>query len=252
MATPKQLSIPTVILLLCTARGFADRILDYNTTIDYTIEADPNDEGAGVLIVEGTNANPPTVVNIVEPAYINRDVTLRDASVLNVYGGRLNGHDDGLGAIDNSTVSLYGGEFSSPGAAVSAYGHATINIYDGLIHNETDAEGWSTINIFGGAFEAAIDANDEQARVYIHGGIIPGLRVDEQCVITVYGRDFNFPYGPIGDSSGTLIGTLAGGDLINAPFEILSEGSIVLAVPEPPSVLLSVLAVLGLGTLRRC
>ncbi len=91
----------------------------------------------------------------------------------------------------------------------------------------------------------------------VSGGAILSMSAGKEsgthdCVITVDGSGFNYPYGPIPDASGTLTGTLASGDPISAAFEIYSDASIVL-VPEPSSLvgLIGILVTAGLGYIRR-
>lgn len=64
---------------------------------------------------------------------------------------------------------------------------------------------------------------------HLQGQIVISLdTVIDYSVITVAGSGFNYPYGPISDASGTLTGTLASGDAINAGFQTYSSASIVL------------------------
>jgi hypothetical protein len=225
----------------------ADYIIDYDTTIDYTIIPD-------VSIVEGTNPNPPTIVDIVEPAVLDGDrITVKDSSILNVYGGNLDLGDDGVEAIDSSTVNFFGGEIFDE---VGAYGHSTINVYDGLFRgHHFSAEEWGTLNIFGGTIEAEIHATEKEGQVHIHGGNILRLEVGEWCQITVYGTGFNYPYGPIPDNAGVLTGVLASGQPINAEFNIdktySEDVSIVLAVPEPSTLVMLATSAVGLSFVVR-
>ena len=101
--------------------------------------------------------------------------------------------------------------------------------------------------LFGG-----VDANDN-SRVSISGGLFESLRAgrssgDHTSLITIAGSGFNYPFGEIPDSAGTLTGMLANGDPIDAPFSIYDNASIVL-VPEPAT--LSLLALGGLALLSR-
>jgi len=120
------------------------------------------------------------------------------------------------------------------------------------------------LKISRGAYTNIADGDIKLASVWkgdISGGEIGSLSVNGLCNITggviselvsggtvyIYGSGFNYDYGAITDSIGTLTGVLNNGDIINSSFEISEGGSIVL-IPEPGSLLL-----LGLGSvlLRR-
>ena len=236
-----------VVLALSGSAGQATaEVIDYDTTIDYTIE-----EEIGVF--EGANPNPPTIVNVVEPATIG-GIAAADSSVVNVYGGRIvstgDDADEAVIATDTGVVNFFGGEVISNFEALATFGHGTINVYDGLFRSWVDAEEYGTINIFGGSFEGPIIAGDTEAQIHIHGGNIPRLEVGEWCQMTVYGTGFNYPYGPIPDDAGVLTGVLSNGQAINAEFNIdktYSENvSIVLAMPEPSTFAMLATSAVGL------
>ena len=100
-----------------------------------------------------------------------------------------------------------------------------------------------------------VDAHDN-SRVSISGGLIDSLRAgftsgEHTSIITIAGSFDDYDYGEIPDASGTLIGVLANGDPINAPFEIHGDASIIL-VPEPCAwIILATAAVAFLGFARR-
>ena len=52
------------------------------------------------------------------------------------------------------------------------------------------------------------------------------------------GANFNYPYGPITDISGTLTGTLFSGESVNWYFERLYASSIYLLIPAPGALVL--------------
>jgi hypothetical protein len=251
-----------VLVSVGVGRAEADVVIDYDTTIDYTITD-------SVRIVEGGNPNPPTVVDIVEPAYVSRNVRAFDFSIVNVRGGTIGGYDDEtLTAYDTSTVNVYGG---SLGGEVNVINNGVVNIYGGYVF-DADAAGSGTLNIYGGEvggpnatdgstvniFDGQIDGirATDSGTVSIHGGtIVSDMRSGvgrgyHDSVITVFGTDFNYPYGPIPESSGVLTGVPANGGSIDVTFEIYSDASIVL-VPEPCTVVLLAMGVLGLAARTR-
>jgi hypothetical protein len=99
-----------------------------------------------------------------------------------------------------------------------AYTQSTVDISGGTIQ-DLEAYAQSTVNISGGRIQHLGAGDDSGSR---------------DCIITVRGMEFNYPYGSIPDSSGTLTGTLLSGDPIDASFRIRGDASIML-VPEPSS-----------------
>jgi hypothetical protein len=101
-------------------------------------------------------------------------------------------------------------------------GTSSVNITGGTIQNEIDAQGSSTVTIAG-------------------GNIFGDLNPENSSTIFIVGSGFNFPYGPVSTSSGSLMGTLASGHLLDVFFNIDGEAHLVL-VPEA-----STLALLACG-----
>jgi len=278
-------AVPLAVwLTICRVQ--AEVVIDYNTTIDYAVSdnvrivegANPNPPTI-VDIVTGAILWELRVEDSSELNFfggrLGDPIRAVDHSVVN-FSGRIS---DDVNCYDFSTLNISGGECD----AVYAYDFATVNVYDGEISDELEAGQHSTVNISGGTFPDGVYAVDSST-VNVSGGIITGdptwssLHAGDQselnlsggeisrlisgwiwpngepqtAVVTVYGTEFNYPYGPIGDSSGTLTGTLASGDLIDAPFEIYGDASIVLVVPEPASlVALGIAALCGLACARR-
>ena len=202
------------VLTLLSGRQAKSVTIDYDTVIDYRIPE--------VLeVVDGADS---TTVDIISGASIEA-VRVYDTSTVNFYGGTNWGDTD---CYDSSTVNVYGGEFDDD---VVGEDFSTVNIFDGRIGEGLQAKGSSIVNLFGGSVEV------------IWAG---GWSDLHDAILTVVGSGFNLPYGPIAEDSGTLTGTLANGDPINASFRIFSDASIVLAVPEPSSIALPVAAAIGL------
>jgi hypothetical protein len=192
------------------------------------------------------------------------DVFADNSATVNLYGG----FDDGIGSCDfdvrgmgSSSLNFFDGCFED----VSVYGSSKSEIYGGVFEEDFEAYDSSKIDVWGGG--PSIEANDTStirvfdgsprvgaanaSSVHIFGGHIRGVLhagfprpgTPSSAVITVYGIDFNYPYGPIPDAEGTLTGTLSNGDTINSEFSIRNGASIVLQVPEPSSAVLLVMAV---------
>ena len=144
---------------------------------------------------------------------------------------------------------------------------ATVNILPGAIvtknfHIQIPS---SVVNMYGGRLEYMCYGHDGQANIY--GGFISvgkGWNIYVYILGTaefnIYGKDFNYPYGPIpktaGWNDGTLTGTLHMGEEISWIFRYPETASIILhemeVIPVPGSCILAGLGI-GLVTwLRRC
>ena len=265
--------LPSLLLVANVLGGGADAtaevIIDFDTTIDSTIIDN-------VRIIRGTNPFPPTTVEVVAPAAISGEVRVEDDSVLNITAGTFQSNDAmALSATDSSIVNMYDGVLSSDddmefggtsqlnvyggilGSEIQSIESSTINVFNGELR-DADAADLSTWNIYGGTeapdlsdssvlniyggLDLVVVARDSSLANVYGGGVIllsagtTSTSVVHESVITVYGHDFNYDYGPIADDAGTLTGTLLNGDPIEVPFAIYSNASIMLAVPEPASV----------------
>jgi hypothetical protein len=207
----------------------------------------------------------------------NSVVNLTNANVL-----------DDLEAFGDSTTNVYSGNFDED---VEAGDAAVVNIYGGAFGTgfedggQITSEGDSVINIFGGTFTGPFLAADEDdpsetlydvealegGSVHIHGGLFQGgpdgmfeIFADFFSTITIYGLDFEvngFPAGPgpIPNAGGTISGTLADGtpfhvDSFTREFLPVNEaGQIILVnVPEPATLGLWLLGLVGIAAARRC
>ena len=268
----RRLTIPMALVLMIAAGGHLQGqiVISQDTTIDYTTEEDVHIvEGADppTVVEVVTPASLRSHTRVFDSSILNVNggtvplVYAHDSSVVNYTGGgwcsvmethdastaNLSGGFNDLFAYGSSTVNLTG---ESVGEIWAAYDSSTMNIPGGG-SDFLQAHDSSEVNISGGLFwpsasesskvnvsggTIALSASDSAA-VTISGGTITSLAAGEEsgahtCVITVEGSGFNYPYGSISDVTGTLTGTLAGGDPINADFDIYSNASIVL-VPEP-------------------
>jgi hypothetical protein len=159
-----------------------------------------------------------------------------DGSTVTISGGTMStsaGGYNGWGvyATDNSTVYILGGTVSTFNTWVRSRG-----VY---VENSTAYISGGTISAWG-SYADAIYANNN-GRVDISGGSFSSQRASpwwgsscditasNNSVINIYGTGFNYGFGPISDTSGTLTGTLADGTSINLTFLRTQGGEIVLA-----------------------
>jgi len=253
-----------LIAAATAASAAAQMTIDQSTTLDQTIEED-------IEIVAGSN--PPTIANVVAPASLRGHVRVYDNSELNFTGGVASGlieaydssivhyasdrYSSGLELSDSSMGTVAGGI-----NGVATYGSSTVTMLEGAVAETWFAWGESVMVIYDGRTEFLLSHDDSEIRIFggsfspwardasridIRGGTIDDLMAGDStgehtAVIRVFGSDFNYPYGPLPDEVGTLTGVLSSGESISAPFEIHSGASIVLAVPEPSSLILSAMA----------
>ncbi len=252
--------------------------LEHSTSIDSRVYGD-------LYALDGPPGSPPTVVEMTETAYVDGWVEVFGSSTLNITGGRtfrdviawdsshlniISGdgivRDDSIIARDSSTLTISGGSFED----ASAFDTATLNFLGGTAGEDITGLGSSTVNILGGIIGDDLVAYDSclmnisggnmsnggveaygASRVSISGGLIESLRAgrasdEHSSIITIAGNGFNYPFGEIPDSQGTLTGMLANGDPIDALFQIHSNASIVL-VPEPSTFVLLSMGAAGLA-----
>ena len=225
-------AVLTAVLLSCNpAQAVAGLVIDHNTTIDYRID------GIDVEVVDG--ASPPTTVQIVEGGYIEENVLAYGSSIVQMYGGEIH---DGLDVFDAGTIDITGG---SVGDILRAHDSGIVSFTDGRFHDYVIADDFSTVSLAGGELWGVKAFG--HSHVLVSGGtgwaeleqVESGLLANETGTIYIRGTGFNYPYGAIPVSSGTLTGVLANGDPFQTRFDISGGGTIKL-VPEP-----STLALLG-------
>jgi hypothetical protein len=168
----------------------------------------------------------PTTLNLLLGSEIEKDVRVYDTSIVNFYDGLINGD---LRANDCSVANIFGGEI---GGKLLSYDYSIANVY-------------------GGEMDGLVTRNYSVANVY--GGLIgEGLISRGNSVANVYGTGFNYPYGPITDTSGTLTGTLTSGESANWHFERFGASNIYLKpIPAPGAFVLGGLGVGLVSWLRR-
>jgi hypothetical protein len=227
----------------------------------------------GSIKGDGLYAHDHSQINVsggfIDGGSIKYNLKAYDNSQIDISGGSIGNY---LYATDNSEVTLSGGfiaanleaHFSSNviitggsigffyggghGWDLMAYNNSEVTISGGMIAYDLHAFDNTQVTISGGSIGHDLYAKNS-SQVSISGGVLGRLIVageppESHSVITIDGSGFNYPFGVIADSSGTLTGTLINGKPINNDFMIYDGASIVL-VPEPATVLL-----LGFGAVR--
>ena len=115
-------------------------------------------------------------------------------------GGFIDNFASGLSAWDNARVSVYGGTFMG---LVSSGGGGLLRA-QGL-----SATGNSLVSVSGGSFTASGASSNL------------GLLVLDNAQVTLFGSNFNFLFGPISLSTGTITGALQSGG--EHQYQILPE-----------------------------
>jgi hypothetical protein len=174
---------------------------------------------------------------------ILNEIAASNNSTIIVSGGSILG----LTSLNESNVFVSGGEIGSYkySRSLLAYDNSRVNITNGIIYYLLSSFEGAKVNIYGGS--------------YPHG-----LWVEDSGLITIFGKDFVLHdngrsytpgYGmiPAGMIYDRLTGVLANGSSIdtNLAWDPFNPGNIVLAIPEPSTLLL-----LGLGAVilrrKRC
>ncbi len=189
--------------------------------------------------------------NVTVNVYGEGSVVVIDAlnsSTVNISGGYL----ENINAYDRSTVNISGGSNSW----LDASGNATINISGGDIVSFFAVEN-SIVNISGGSFDAIV--TDDSSIMNISGGNISQfLRVTGDSTVIFDGYDFILGEGLSWDIDSQIIlgtGILTGKWFDDTSFviPILDNASTatIMAIPEPTTVALLGLGVVGVLRKRR-
>ncbi len=263
------LTFLVVLALVLTAARMARADVTFNDGTSHTI----NNTVAGTVFVGPIVA---TTVNVVPNAVIDANTGAGSdgmniaGGTVNISGGSVTGANIGTGQTGDFGAIYFnnignGGTLNISGGTVSAgtaSGHsgltetiivdnaaAKINVSGGLVTggsgalDDIDLNFGGTLTVTGGTIQDSPNGTDifNRGTVDIYGGnIIAGTGegiVDQGSGTTfIFGSSFNFAFGLIVPTNGTLIGTLSDGSPINISFSQPS-GSIVLvhAVPEPAS-----------------
>jgi hypothetical protein len=225
--------VATSVLFAIADPARGDLIIAENTTIDYTI---PPEVGA-VQIVDGVA--PPTVVEVVNPAYLLVPTHVRGQSVLNIRAGS-DGPDPPAGVAlvfgyDTATINLYDGAFVE-GDEFTLNGNAVLNIYGGIMKDDLEMSTGVT-NVYGGLFPDDIHAHGT-ATIHLFGGTFersgePAAMffVTDDAIAYIYLRDYHLP------EPGRLVGTLFDGSPID--IRVPWDSPRVFLIPEPSALLIS-------------
>ncbi len=229
-------------------------------TIDYTITGN-----SGVEVRHDFVDNEMTTVNVVAGGIIQYSGlrTYNDSQAF-ISGGTIGNPNWHVWAYDNSRITMTDGivydELGARAFSTVTMSGGTIN---GWLGQEETYRGYlwarenGTVNMTGGTVTGYLCAEDS-GQVIMSGGFV----TDALCagksgevsdsVITILGSDFAINGTPVayGEytvadfTNGSITGILVNGDSLNTDFYIYDNSSIILAVPEPGTVLL-----FGLGGL---
>lgn len=195
-----------IVLFVCIPAALATLI--FNDGGIHTIDFAVNEE----VEVYDSPEGDPTTVNLVTGGSIEHRLRIFNNSQANVSEGYIKWD---LYAYDNSQVTFSGGTLD---AGLYGFQNSYIAFSGGLI-NDLRAYDNSQIDFTGGLI--AVDMRAGWHEFGPHTG-----------TISISGSGFNYPFGEITVSSGSLTGTLANDDSIDNDFYIYDNASIIL-VPEP-------------------
>lgn len=183
-----------------------------------------------------------STVNLLSGGVTENVVYVHSNSYFNVSGGTVKKLVHAYGAyvtVSDGVIEDYLESYNYAGTVKS---HITVS--GGQLQKWLKAYNGSEITITGGSIQALRAYND--SRVSISGGVFTDTWDEIICtdngIISIYGTGFNYDYGEIPVSSGTLIGTLESGEAINNNFRILDSAAIFL-IPEQGTLLVDTLPV---------
>lgn len=247
-----------VIFCLCLPKAGATIVFDDGLLhiINYTINE-------AVQIYDTSFWEEPTTVHLVYGGSINNTVVVRDTSEFVVFDGTVDeiiswnrsnveisgGIVDELKPQESSSVNILGGYIG--GEFLWVYHTAQIDFSGGEVGGEMYLTESGYLNMIGGLIDGRLSVTGNSEAI-VSGGIFgEDIHLADNGVLTIVGSNFFIdgqpaPYGTydagLNGRTGVLEGILANGDPINNTVEILMDSTLILAIPEPSTLLL-----LGLG-----
>jgi len=170
-------------------------------------------------------------------------------------GGTLNIRAGSIGYPDSAGLYCTGNIWCSVGAQAGRHqAFARVNIWGGdvtgRIQSSTDGSttGTGEIHVYGGAFTNVELRAVDESYIELTGGdfVNSTLLAFDESLVVIYGSGFNYPMGPIPNTTGTLTGTLDDGTPITLPFARASTATIELPEPSALTALGSGVAILAL------
>lgn len=187
---------------------------------------------------------------------------------LNESSGGNSPHAYGIDLYGTSTATLSGGVLDvneidrGSATGLRAYDSSTFTMTAGSVFSvdEADnndlvgfrAEENSVVEIRGGTIDLTESGGGslttfvaaDNSRVDIYGGTFDlswtsrpshyiGFRSNDNALVTIYGSSFNYPYGSVAASTGTITGTLSDDSPFSLKFDRSGGGGILLAPPLP-------------------
>ena len=234
----RRVATIVVMVLICASIGninaeiFSDGQLH---VVDYQIQDN--------LLVSDSLAEEYTTVNLVRYGWIDGFVETHDNSHFIFIGGVIGGQY--LHSYHNSHINMQAGAIQG---SLVAMDNSIVTISGGIIQVDLYAQDNSEVFLSGGTVASSVTSEGENCRIEITGGSIGEyLRASMHSQITIYGRDFRIDglsvgYGAIPEIGlwdvRRLEGLLANGIPIDIDFLIDGNASIILAIPEPTTLLL--------------
>ena len=232
-------------------------ILDVVTNGAIDANAITNSEAAAVSISGGVvNLSGGSVVGFSIPAgqtgvsdaiYFNNT---GNGGTVNISGGTVSAGASGSNSSTSNAIDVNNraANITMSGGTVSGAGNGDdINLNFG-----------GTFTMTGGTLQSGPSGNAifNRGLVNIYGGTIDGGILNQGGAVNIYGGSFNYQFGPISSSYGTLVGTLSDGSPIDAGFDNeLKSGSFVLiqtqAIPEPSGLVNVTIGAVGLLNRRQ-
>lgn len=194
-----------------------------------------------------------TKVDLLDGGLVQAWIDAHQDSRVKITGGRVSAT---VNAYGRSEITVVGGEIAGP---VYCRENSRLDISGGSMGAWVQSLGSSEVTISGGEIELFVEAWD-YSRVTISGGTIGGrIAAVRDSLVTLVGSNFAVNGTPVGygdfaskyATSGMLTGILANGDRLNSSFSIGGSSADITFIPEPGTILLLGLGVLGVVRHRR-